>query len=386
MAPPVRFEVTAADPSSAARTGRLHTPHGAVPTPVFMPVGTQATVKGMTPEELAEAGSRIVLANTYHLWLRPGEDVIAEAGGLHRFMGWDGPILTDSGGFQAWSLGALRRVDADGFTFRSHLDGSGRRLTPEDAVRIQERLGSDIAMCLDQCTGHPTPRDEAEAAAERTLRWAERCRRAHARGDQALFAIVQGGAYEDLRRASARALVDLGFPGYAVGSLSVGEPPDVMAAMLDATVPLLPPDRPRYLMGVGTPDLILEAVWRGVDMFDCVLPTRVARNGTALVVGGAGRMVLRNARYARDFRPLAEDCDCYACRRYTRAYVRHLVKAGEMLGARLLTVHNLRVLHRFVEDLRAAIGAGDLAAFRSSFWARSQAWSRSGENSPGGGG
>lgn len=361
----------------------LRTLRGDVPTPAFMPVGTQATVKATTPEELLAAGSRIVLANTYHLWLRPGEEVVAGAGGLHRFMHWEGPILTDSGGFQAWSLGALRRVDAGGVSFRSHLDGSPRRLTPEEAMRIQAALGADIVMCLDQCTGYPATRPEAEAATQRTSIWAERCRRAQTRPDQALFGIVQGAAYADLRQASAARLVDLDFPGYAVGSLSVGEPIGVMTGVLDVTVPLLPEDRPRYLMGVGTPDLILEAVWRGIDLFDCVLPTRIARHGAALVVGGRGRLALRNAAYARDFTPLVEACDCYACAHYTRAYIHHLVKAGEMLGARLLSLHNLRVLHRFVADLRAAVEAGELAAFRADFWQRSQAWAHSGENAHG---
>ncbi len=336
-----------------------------------MPVGTQATVKTMAPEELRLVGTEILLSNTYHLWLRPGDDVVAAAGGLHRFMHWDGPILTDSGGFQVWSLARLGRVGDEGVRFRSHLDGSEHFLDPEEAVRVQEELGADIIMCLDQCTGYPLERAEAEAAAARTTRWAERCRRAQKRDDQALFGIVQGSTFTDLRAVSAGELVALDFPGYAIGSLSTGEPPGVMNEVLEATVPCLPADRPRYLMGVGTPDLIVEAVWRGVDLFDCVLPTRVARNGTAMLNGGSGRLVVRNAAYERDFRPLDPSCGCYTCRNYSRAYLRHLFKAREVLGPRLLTWHNLHTLHSFVAELRAAIVAHDLASFRAAFWARS---------------
>jgi queuine tRNA-ribosyltransferase len=390
------FEVRAAPGSSGrARLGRLRTPHGEVPTPVFMPVGTQAAVKGLTPAEVRACGGEIVLANTYHLWLRPGPDLIAAHGGLHAFMGWDGPILTDSGGFQVFSLRGLRRVDDDGVTFRSHLDGSTRRLDPETAVAVQEALGSDIAMVLDECVPYPAAREEAEAAVRRTLRWAERCRAAHRRTDQALFAIVQGGTYTDLRAACARELVAMDFPGYALGSLSVGETLDQTRQALEATVDLLPADRPRYLMGVGSPDYVLEAVWYGIDMFDCVLPTRIARNGTALVLppgllpsetgvavdaadlpeGRAGRLVVRNAAYARDLRPVDPSCACPCCRGFTRAYLRHLFHAGEMLGPRLLTLHNLHTMHRLVRAIRRHAAAGTLGELRAAFWSRATAWS-----------
>jgi queuine tRNA-ribosyltransferase len=347
----VRFELLATD--GAARAGLLHTPHGTVPTPAFMPVGTQGSVKGLSPEEVAAAGARMVLANTYHLWQRPGPEVIAAAGGLHRFMRWPGPILTDSGGFQVFSLAARAKVDADGVTFASHLDGARLRLDPEEAVRIQAALGSDVAMVLDQCTPYPIGYEEAAAAHRRTLAWAERCCAAHAAAlarpgtpnpGQALFAIVQGSTYRDLREASARALV-----------------------VLDYTVPLLPADRPRYLMGVGTVDYLLEAVARGIDLADCVLPTRVARNGTALLYprpGVPGRLVLRNAAHARELGPIDPDCGCYACAGgFSRAYIRHLLRAGEMLALRLLSLHNLHTLHRFMADMRAAILAGEFAAF-----------------------
>jgi len=357
-----------------ARAGLLRTPHGTVETPAFMPVGTQGSVKGLSPEEVAEAGARMILANTYHLWQRPGPQRIARAGGLHAFTGWPGAMLTDSGGFQVFSLNA--KVDADGVTFSSHLDGARLRLTPEEAMSIQVQLGADVAMALDQCTAYPIAHTEARIAHLRTLAWAERCLHAHdpAEGPnpgQVLFGIVQGSVYRDLREASARALVAMDFPGYAVGSLSVGEPAAAMAEVLDYTVPLLPHDRPRYLMGVGTPDYLIEAVARGIDMADCVLPTRVARNGTALMYprsGAPARLVLRNAVHADDLEPIDRDCGCYACRRYTRAYIHHLVRAGEMLGLRLLSLHNLHTLHRFMADMRGSILAGEFAAFREAFW------------------
>jgi queuine tRNA-ribosyltransferase len=372
----IAFEVLRTD--GLARAGLLRTPHGTVETPAFMPVGTQGSVKGLAPEEVSCAGARMILANTYHLWQRPGVATVAAAGGLHAFMGWAGPILTDSGGFQVFSLGA--RPDADGVTFTSHLDGARLRLTPEEAMAIQAGLGSDVAMALDQCTAYPIAYADAEAAHRRTLAWAERCRDAHQRivttrdvpnGGQVVFGIVQGSVYRDLREASARALVAMDFPGYAVGSLSVGEPAEAMAEVLDYTVPLLPADRPRYLMGVGTPDYLIEAVARGIDMADCVLPTRVARNGTALLyprAGAPGRLVLRNAVHAGEMTPIDPDCDCYACRRFTRAYIHHLLKAREILGLRLLSLHNLHTLHRFVADMRGAILAGEFAAFRGAFW------------------
>ena len=389
---PLRFSVRPGPAEGRARLGCLRTPHGAVRTPAFMPVGTQGTVKGLDPDEVRGAGAEILLANTYHLWLRPGPDLVAAHGGLHGFMGWDGPILTDSGGFQVFSLQGLRRVDDGGVTFRSHLDGAMRRLDPETAVAVQEALGSDIAMVLDECVPYPCGRDVAEAAVVRTLRWAERCRAAHRRADQAQFAIVQGGVHADLRAECSRQLVAMDFPGYALGSLSVGEPLGEMRRVLEATVELLPADKPRYLMGVGSPDYLLEAVWYGIDMFDCVLPTRIARNGTALVLptgllpsetgaapadlveGRSGRLVVRNAAYAHDLRPLDPTCGCPCCSRCTRAYLRHLFRAGEMLGPRLLSIHNLHTVHRFVGALRAHIAAGTLADFREAFWATATPW------------
>jgi len=377
-----------------ARQGLLRTPHGDVRTPCFMPVGTQGTVKGLLPAEVRAAGAEILLCNTYHLWLRPGEELVAAHGGLHRFMGWDGPILTDSGGFQVFSLQSLRRLDADGVTFRSHLDGAVRRLTPETAVGIQEALGSDIAMVLDECVPYPCDRAAAEAAVERTLAWAARCRAAHRRADQVQFAIVQGGTDAALRADCTRALVQMDFPGYALGSLSVGEPLSEMRAVLEATADLLPADRPRYLMGVGSPDYILEAVWHGIDLFDCVLPTRIARHGTALLLPAgllpsetaaapdpeglpesrSGRLVVRNAAYAADPRPVDPTCACPCCAGSTRAYVRHLLRAGEMLGPRLLSLHNLHTLHRFVGAIRRHIAAGTLSAFRDAFWEAANPW------------
>ncbi len=359
------FKVEATD--GAARVGVLSTPHGDIPTPVFMPVGTQATVKTMTPHELKSLGVHIVLSNTYHLYLRPGADLIAELGGLHAFMAWDGPILTDSGGFQVFSLAHMRKVDEDGVTFRSHIDGSLHRFTPEVVVRMQELLGSDIIMPLDIC---PTPddREEVAEAIRLTNRWAVRAKEAHTRTDQALFGIVQGGIFPDLRAEAAHFLVSLDFPGYAIGGLSVGETKEQMYATLEATVPHLPSDRPRYLMGVGTPEDILEAVARGIDMFDCVLPTRVARNGGLLT--HEGRLNIRNARFARDPEPIESGCTCYTCQHFSRAYLRHLFKAEEILGPRLATIHNLHFMLRLMEQVRAAIRAGEFKAFKGAFLAR----------------
>lgn len=383
-------------PDGRARLGRLATPHGTLATPAFMPVGTQGTVKGVTPAEVRASGAEMILANTYHLWLRPGPELIAAHGGLHGFMGWDGPILTDSGGFQVFSLESLRAIDDVGVRFRSHLDGGERLLTPEGAVEIQEMLGADIAMVLDQCVPYPCDIADARDAVRRTLAWAERCRQAHRRPDQWLFAIVQGGIHAALRAECTAALVQQGFPGYALGSLSVGEPLAEMCHVLDATVELLPVDQPRYLMGVGSVDYLVEAVWRGVDLFDCVLPTRIARNGTAMVLpaglvasetgaqltaadlpeGRVGRLVVRNAAYASDLRPLDPSCACPACRGHTRAYLRHLFRAGEMLGPRLVSAHNLHTLQRLMAALRAEIAAGRLAEFRARFWATAVSWSR----------
>lgn len=360
------FEVR--ETSGRARLGRLETWHGGFDTPVFMPVGTQATVKTLTPHDLREVGSGIILANAYHLYLRPGHELVAEAGGLHGFMNWQGPILTDSGGFQVFSLAELRDITDDGVTFRSHLDGSAHHFTPELVMEIEMALGADIIMCLDEHPPYPVGAAEAAAAVERTYRWAERCRKRHDRPDQALFGITQGSVYPELRRHSAEQLVALDFPGYAIGGLSIGEPKELMYEVLDLQAPMLPEGKPRYLMGVGSPAEIVEAVCRGVDMFDSVLPTRVARHGTAFTA--TGRLNLRNAKFERDFTPLEPGCDCYCCQHFTRAYLRHLVKASEILGMRLLSVHNLRFLHRLTAGLRAAIKTNTLETFRREFHTR----------------
>jgi len=361
-----RFDLIAIDPHSRARAGLIHTPHGSVPTPAFVPVGTQATVKALAPRNLREVGASIVLANTYHLTLRPGSEIIARLGGLHRFMGWEGPLLTDSGGFQVFSLTDLREVGSDGVTFRSHLDGSLHRLTPEKAIAIQERLGADIIMCLDHCP-EPTDRAYNEEALARTHAWAARCREAQRRNDQALFGIVQGGVFPDLRRASAEVIAGLDFPGYGIGGLSVGESKEEMHRMLDVTVPCLPEDRPRHLLGVGSPEDLFEGVARGVDMFDCVLPTRMARNGAVLT--SVGRINLRNACYGDDPAPIAEDCVCYTCQNFSRAYLRHLIKAGEILGLHLTTLHNLHFTLDLMRRIREAILAGTFSTLHQEFLA-----------------
>lgn len=365
---PVSFKVTHQDLHTRARLGLLMTPHGEVQTPVFMPVGTQATVKTMLPHEVRQLGGEIVLSNTYHLYLRPGHELIREAGGLHRFMGWDGPILTDSGGFQVFSLGPLRKVSDDGVTFKSHIDGSEHFFSPEKAMEVQQYLGPDIAMAFDECAPYPCAYDEAKAAMERTTRWAARCLEASAGASQAVFGIVQGGMFRDLREQSARDLVAMDFPGYALGGLSVGEPKGVMYEVLDYAGPLLPPDKPRYLMGVGSPDCLVEGVVRGIDMFDCVLPTRIARNGT--VFTRRGRLVVRNAEYARDFSPLDPECGCYTCRNFTRAYLRHLIKANEVAGIRLTTIHNLYFVLNLMTEIRDAVRRGVLLEFREDFLSR----------------
>jgi queuine tRNA-ribosyltransferase len=358
---PLRFEVLKKSTKTGARVGKLYTPHGVIDTPVFMPVGTQATVKTMSPEELRSIGAQIILSNTYHLYLRPGADIVAAAGGLHRFMHWEYPILTDSGGFQVFSLSPLRQVTDDGVVFRSHLDGSSHFFNAEKAMEIQEALGADIVMAFDECSPYPCSWEEAEAAVRRTSSWAKRCRDAHRRKDQALFGIIQGGTFPDLRVASAQAITALNFPGYALGGLSVGEPKDLMYNILDETVPLLPADRPRYLMGVGSPDCLLHGVMRGIDMFDCVLPTRIARNGTVLT--SQGKLVIRNSAYSRDLRPLDLGCTCYTCTHYTRAYVRHLIHANEILGLRLTTIHNLHFLFELMANIRSAIREDRLEAY-----------------------
>ncbi len=363
------FEIVAED--GRARVGRFHTPHGVLETPVFAPVGTQATVKALTPAQLGDLGVTLVLANTYHLYLRPGADVVAQMGGLHHFMAWPHPILTDSGGFQVFSLAAMRDIDDDGVTFRSHLDGSLHRLTPEKAVHIQEQLGADIIMALDEC---PPPYDRAynEEALRRTHLWAERSLKAHTRKDQALFGIVQGGVFPDLREQSARFIASLGFPGHAIGGLSVGETKEEMYAMLDVVTAVLPREKPRYLMGVGTPEDIVEAVRRGVDMFDCVLPTRLARHGAAMLKHG-GRLNLRRAEFARDPRPIDEHCTCYTCQNFSRAYLRHLIVAKEMLAATLMSIHNIHVLVDLTRELRQAIREKRLDAWLAQWYARHRA-------------
>lgn len=358
------FVIAARDPQSSARNGIFETPHGTLETPLFAPVGTQATVKTLTARDLQEIGASLVLANTYHLFLRPGTHLIRDAGGLHGFMGWPGPILTDSGGFQVFSLALMRRVDADGVTFRSQIDGSLHRFTPESAIEAQEALGADIIMCLDECA-EPLVRGYSEAALARTHAWAARCKAAQRRTDQALFGIVQGGIFPDLRQASAHALRELDFPGYAIGGLSVGETKQEMYATLDITMPQLPADRPRYLMGVGAPEDILEGVARGVDLFDCVLPTRVARNGGLFT--RRGRMNLRNARYATDPLPVEPGCACYSCQHVSRAYLRHLFKAGEILGLHLATIHNLHFVLQLMREIREHIAAGTFAIFKAGF-------------------
>ena len=364
----ITYELKHVCKQTGARRGVIHTPHGDIQTPVFMPVGTQATVKSMTPEELKEeVKAQIILSNTYHLYLRPGSKLVREAGGLHKFMNWDGAILTDSGGFQVFSLGDLRKITEEGVEFKSHLDGSKHFLSPEKVMEVENDLGSDIMMAFDECVKYPAEYEYTKQSMERTTRWAARCKAAHKNTEkQGLFGIVQGGMYKDLREKSARDLVQMDFPGYAVGGLSVGEPKELMCDVLKFTTQFLPEDKPRYLMGVGTPDYLIEAVLRGIDMCDCVLPTRIARNGTALT--SHGKVVVRNATYEKDWGKLDEQCDCYTCKNYTRAYIRHLVKTNEILGIRLLSIHNLRFLTRLMEQVREAIEKDKLLDFRNEFY------------------
>ena len=357
----IQFDLLKTDPNSRARLGRCTTDHGIFYTPVFMPVGTQATVKGMTPEELQEMGAEIILANTYHLYLRPGHERIHRLGGLHSFMHWNHPLLTDSGGFQVYSLNCLAKVAMEGITFQSHIDGSRHFISPEKAVAIQEALGSDIMMCLDECTPYPASYGEAERSLDITLDWARRSKQAKRSPEQSLFGIVQGGMYPDLRRKSVEGLMAIGFDGYALGGLSVGESKELMDTTVATTVPLLPPGQPRYVMGVGTPRDILEAVQQGVDMFDCVLPTRNARNG--MLFTRQGRIVIKNARYADDPLPIDPSCSCYTCRHYSRAYLRHLFLAEEILALRLNTVHNLHFYLQFMQEMRQAIAADHFGRF-----------------------
>lgn len=367
MTEAVRYEHIKTCKQTGARLGIVHTPHGSFETPAFMPVGTQATVKTMSPEELKAMNAGIILSNTYHLWLRPGNDVIKEAGGLHKFMNWDRPILTDSGGFQVFSLSEFRNIKEEGVHFRNHMNGDKLFLSPEKAMEIQNDLGSDIMMAFDECPPYPASHEYMKSSVERTSRWAERCLEAHARKDvQGLFGIIQGGEYEDLRKQSAQDLVSLDFPGYAIGGLSVGEPKDVMNRALEFTTPLMPTNKPRYLMGVGSPDSLIDGAIRGVDMFDCVLPTRIARNGTLMT--STGRLNIKNAAFKRDFNPIDEKCDCYTCKNYTRAYVHHLIRADETFGIRLTSYHNLQFLLNLMEQVRQAIREDRLGDFREEFF------------------
>lgn len=363
----ITYELVKKDERTGARAGIIHTPHGSFPTPIFMPVGTQASVKGVSPDELRDLGAGIILSNTYHLFLRPGMDLIREAGGLHKFMHWDGAILTDSGGFQVFSLGDLRKITEEGVTFRSHIDGSKKFLSPEVSMEVQMALGSDIVMAFDECVPYPADYDYAKKSTERTIRWLKRCKEAMTAPNQGLFGIVQGGMYKELREWSARETTAMDLPGYAVGGLSVGEPKELMYEMLEYSTSLLPQDKPLYLMGVGTPDCLVEGVQRGIDMFDCVYPTRVARNGMAMT--WTGRLVMKNAQFTHDHHVLEEGCGCYACRNgYTRAYIRHLVRANEIFGLRLLSLHNLYFLQDFMRRMRQAILDDRFTEFRSDFF------------------
>ncbi len=358
------FELIKTD--SGARLGKVTTPHGAFSTPAFMPVGTKGAVKGVTPDELKGLGAEIILSNTYHLYLRPGHELVKSLGGLHRFMNWDGPILTDSGGFQVFSLCKLRKIDEEGVRFSSHLDGSRHLLTPEGAIEIQEALGADIMMTLDECTPHPATRQYTESSMNLTHRWAKRCKDAKRNENQSLFGIVQGGMYKDLRRASAEAIIEIGFDGYALGGLSVGEEKPLMQEMIAETAPLLPVARPRYLMGVGTPEDLVFGVSQGIDMFDCVMPTRNARNGTLFT--RHGKLVIKNAQYERDPAPIDEECACYTCRNYSRAYLRHIYMMGEILSSRLNTVHNLHYYTTLMREMREAIASGRFEEWRKGFY------------------
>lgn len=364
------FELIKTDPETGARAGIFHTPHGDIETPVYMPVGTQATVKGVLPRDLEEIGSQIILSNTYHLYMRPGDELIARAGGLHKFMNWNKPILTDSGGFQVFSLAALNKITDDGVTFSSHVDGSYHTFTPEKAMEIQHNLGSDVIMAFDECSEYGYTFEQARAAMERTSRWLERCYRAHENPKQALFPIVQGNFYKELREESLNRSLPYVKHGIAIGGLSVGEPKTEMYELLDFLQPKLPTDVPRYLMGVGSPDCLVEGVMRGIDMFDCVLATRVARNGTALT--SRGKVVVRNGKYKEDFTALDPDCDCYCCRNYTKAYLRHMVNVGEMAGAMLLSLHNITYLHTLMRGLRESILGGYVKEFAREFYEKQE--------------
>ena len=359
------YEIVKECKQSGARIGRFTTPHGVIETPVFMPVGTMATVKALSPEEIKETGSQIILSNTYHLYLRPGHEIIKAAGGLHKFMNWDGPILTDSGGFQVFSLSSLRKITDDGVQFNSFLDGSKHYFTPEKSIEIQKALCSDIVMAFDECTAGDTTYKKAKEALDRTVNWLDRCSKVELPENQIMFPIVQGNMYADLRLESLERTVPYAKCGIAIGGLSVGEPKPVMYEMLDVLQPALPKNMPRYLMGVGSADCFVEGIARGIDMMDCVLPTRIARNGTAMTMHGD--LTIRNAQYKDDFSPVEEGCDCYCCRNYSRAYVRHLINTDEILGGRLLSIHNIRFLHRLAAKIKEAIYADRLLDFRDEF-------------------
>ena len=363
----IKFEITHVCKQSGARCGILHTPHGDVETPMFMPVGTLATVKYVSPEELKAIGAGVILSNTYHLWLRPGEDIVAEAGGVQKFMNYNGPMLTDSGGFQVFSLADSRKIHEEGVTFKSHLDGSTLFLSPEKSIQIQNKIGADFIMSFDECAPYPSTYDYMKNSVERTLRWAKRGKEAHQRPEeQALFGIVQGGEFEDLRKLCAETLAEMDFPGYSIGGTSVGESEETMYKMIDYSVKYLPWEKPRYLMGVGSVDAILEGIARNVDMFDCVLPTRIARHGTLMT--SQGRVNIKRKEYERDFTPLDPECDCPTCRNYTKAYLRHLNKCNEGLGARLMSIHNLRFLLKLSEDARKAIKEDRFGDFKDEMF------------------
>ena len=381
MPSPVTFNLIKKDARSHARRGVLHTPHGDVQTPIFMPVGTAATVKAMRPEEVKELGAQIILSNTYHLYLRPGHEIVREAGGLHHFMNWDLPILTDSGGFQVFSLGAMRKIREEGVDFRSHIDGSKHFISPEKSIEIQHSLGSDIMMAFDECAPYPADRRYVKDSLELTTRWLARCKKYHEEYceqhggesqvlgegvNQSLFGIMQGGVYKDLRKQSAEQVVEMDLPGYSIGGLSVGEPKEIMYDVMDECVDYLPKDKPRYLMGVGSPDCLFEGVERGVDMFDCVLPTRIARHGMAMT--SQGKVNIKNAKYERDFEPLDPNCDCYTCRNYSKAYLRHLFKSNELMSATLMSYHNLHFLVSTMTKIREAIEEGRFLEYKKEFF------------------
>ena len=363
---PFWFETVKQDGKSGARAGILHTPHGDIETPVYMPVGTQATVKGVMPRDLKEAGAQIILANTYHLYMRPGDELVRAAGGLHRFMAWDRPILTDSGGFQVFSLAQLNKIKDEGVYFNSHVDGSLHFITPEKAISIENNLGADIIMAFDQCSEYGTDYKNSRIAMERTLKWLERCAKTHNNPAQALFPIVQGNMFKDLRLESLREAKQYATYGIAIGGLSVGEPKEIMYELLEAINPVMPQNKPRYLMGVGSPDCLIEGVLRGIDMFDCVLATRIARNGTAMT--SRGKIVVRNAKYKEDFTPLDPECDCYCCKNYTKAYLRHLVNVGEMMGGMMLSLHNITFLTKLMRQIRQAVLEDRLQDFAAEFY------------------